>query len=161
MALKRAVPDSVALDDTLAAIPVAYDPNQVMNPEAIIATFAHTLSHHLATTAGEVPPGGEQNWPQATELLAVFMGFGLMFANSAFTFQKGGCGSCGSTATARHAYLSQYDITYALALFTVLKGIPGKQVASHLKSSLRSFYKKALRDVAGRTDDLARLQSLA
>ena len=75
---------------------VPYDPALINNPEAMIASFAHQLAHYLATLAEAPPPGGEQNWTHATEVLAVFLGFGLMFANSAFNVRIQRCGSCGA-----------------------------------------------------------------
>jgi len=140
---------------------VVYDPRQVNNPEAIIASFAHTLAHHLAAMAEDTPPGGEENWPQATEVLAVFLGFGLMFSNSAFNYRNRACGSCQPVTVNRQAWLSQYDITYALAIFAVLKNIPPGQVTAHLKKSLRSFFKKAYKDVIKRQSELGKLTALA
>jgi len=137
---------------------VTYDTHQTRSPEALIATFAHTIALYLAPAAEEAPPGGADNWPHITELLAVFMGFGLMFANSAYTAPSGGCGGCGGPATARDAYLSQYDITYALAIFAVLKAIPVKAVVPHLKRPLRPFFKKAYKDVCSRQDLLRRVE---
>ncbi len=139
---------------------VTYDPDQVLNPEALIATYAHQLAYQLGTQAKELPPGGEQNLPHVTEVLAVFMGFGLMFANSAFTFQTGGCGSCKRPGTNRSSYLSQYDTTYALAIFSVLKQIPNSKVLPHLKKSLRPFYKKALKEIRSRGEGLQQLKYL-
>jgi len=138
---------------------VLYDPRQVGNPEAIIASFAHTLSHHLGSMAKEMPPGVEENWPQVTEVLAVFLGFGLMFANSAFVYRNITCGSCQPTTVNRQSYLSQYDITYALAIFCVLKGIPAKEVLKNLKKSLRPFFKKAFKDVKKRKTELNKLKA--
>lgn len=142
---------SDAVDDANRPV-ITYDPKLIGNPEALIASYAHTLAHYLGGMARELPPGGEENWPQVTEVLALFMGFGLMFANSAFTF-KGGCGSCGASAE-RHNYLSQFDMTYALAIFCVLKDIPNNEVVRHLKKSLRSFYKDCVKDVNERRDEL-------
>ncbi len=146
--------------DPEQSLVVTYDPNQINNPEAMIASFAHTLAHYLASMAPEPPPGGEENWAQVTEVVAVFMGFGLMFSNSAFTFKTGGCGSCKGAAADRTNYLSQHDITYALAIFSVLKGIPVKSVTPHLKKSLRGFFEKCVKDVTGRKGDLETLNSL-
>ncbi|MCU7938677.1 MAG: hypothetical protein KZQ64_16205 [gamma proteobacterium symbiont of Bathyaustriella thionipta] len=143
-----------------ARLPILYDPRQVKNPEAIIATFAHTLAHHLGSMAVDLPPGGEDNWPQATEVLAVFLGFGLMFANSAFVYRNITCGSCQPTTVNRNAYLSQYDITYSLAIFCVLKDIPAKNAAKNVKKSLRSYFKKSYKDVKKREPELAKLRSL-
>lgn len=137
---------------------VPYDPALVNNPEAMIASLSHQLAHYLASLAEEPPPGGEQNWAQATEVLAVFLGFGLMFANSAFNVRISRCGSCGAPPADRESFLSQHDIAYALAIFCVLKGIPNRAVLPHLKGSLRGFYKKAVTEVSANEAALACLQ---
>jgi hypothetical protein len=138
---------------------IQYNPDQISRPEGIIASFAHTLAHYLGQMAKTPPPGGIDYWPHVTELLAVYMGFGLMFANSAFTF-KGGCGSCYNPNANRNAYLSEQEATYALAIFAVLKQIPNSSVSGHLKGHLRGFYKKAVKEISQRTEDLERLQGV-
>ncbi|MCW8890428.1 MAG: hypothetical protein OQL20_07210 [Sedimenticola sp.] len=139
---------------------IAFNPQQVGNPEALIGELAYALAYYLSTMASESPPGGQDNWPHACEILTVFLGFGLMLSNSAFNFRRGGCGSCASAAASRESHLSQYDLTYALALFSVLKALPEKQVLRHLKKSLRGYYKAALRDVRGRTEQVDSLLRL-
>ncbi len=137
---------------------IFYDPRQVGNPEAIIATFAHSLAYHLGAMGKDFPDNIEENWPQITEVLSVFMGFGLMFANSAFVYRNVTCGSCQPTTANRSAYLSQYDITYALAIFCVLKDIKSGQAAKDVKKTLRPFFKKAYKDVKKRETELAKLR---
>ncbi|MCB1772588.1 MAG: hypothetical protein KDI88_03145 [Gammaproteobacteria bacterium] len=137
------------------SLTISYDPGYVNNPEAMIAVFSHTLAHYLGSTATEPPPGGTENWPQVTEILAVFLGFGLMFANTALMFPRGGC--CGGPSVQRSAAVSQHDITYALAIFAALKGIPPRAVTPHLKKSLRGHFKQALREIDKRHSD--RLQA--
>jgi hypothetical protein len=138
---------------------IPYNPQQVSNPEGMIASFAHILAHYMGQMAKEPPPGGAEYWPHATEVLAVYLGFGLMFSNSAFTF-RGGCGSCYNPHATRDAYLSEVEATYALALFAVLKGIPNSAVTGHLKKHLRGIYKKSVRDISGRVQDLERLRAI-
>lgn len=150
----------LSVEEAPNPLQITYDPHMVGNPEAIIATFAHTLAHIMGSLANEEPPGGGENWAQATEVLAVFSGFGVMMANSAFHVPKSACGACAPPPSERASYLSQYDLTYALALFTTLKGIPARTVSMHLKPSLRGFFKKALKDVANRDDELARLKAI-
>ncbi len=150
-------PEFVAYEDRLT---ILYDPRQVRNPEAIIASFAHTLAHFLGSMAKDAPPGGEENWPHITEILSVFMGFGLMFANSAFVYRNVTCGSCQPSTVNRTAYLSQYDITYALAIYCVLKDIPASRAAANVKKTLRSYFKKAYKDVKKRVPELENLRAL-
>lgn len=139
---------ALAPKPSAASLTLSYEPSSVNNPEAMIAVFAHTLAHYLGTSATEPPPGGAENWPHVTEILAVFLGFGLMFANTALVLPRGGC--CGGPVVRRQAYVSQHDITYALAIFAALKGLPGNAVLKHLKKPLRGHFKRALREVNGR-----------
>ncbi|OED43978.1 hypothetical protein AB833_02525 [Chromatiales bacterium (ex Bugula neritina AB1)] len=139
---------------------IPYNPQQINNPEGMIATYAHILSHHMGQMAKAPPPGGIDYWPQATELLAIFLGFGLMFANSAYNF-RGGCGSCYNPYAQRDAYLSEAEATYALGLFCLLKGIPDTEVTPHLKRHLRGIYRKSSREIANKVqgvDHLKRIQ---
>ena len=154
---KGVIPDTIDEADKLL---ITYDPSQVRHPEVLIASYAHTLAHYMGSTARERPPGGEENWPHVTEVLAVFMGFGVMFANSALNLKISSCGSCQGPLAERNNFLSQYDITYALAMFSVLKNIEDKQVTHNLKSSLRTFYKKSVKDIKNKKEEMERLRSI-
>jgi len=137
---------------------ITYDPLMIHHPESLIASYAHTLAHYLGSMAEESPPGDKANWPHITEVLAVFMGFGVLFANSAFNVKISSCGSCQGPVADRESFLSQYDMTYALAIFCVLKDITAGEVSRHLKSSLRPFFKRCIKDVKGRQLSLAKLK---
>lgn len=154
---KAVIPETIEESQRLL---IPYDPALINNPEAMIATLSHQLAHYLASLGTEPPPGGEQNLAQATEVLAVFLGFGLMFANSAFNVRIPRCGSCAPQPVDRQSFLSQYDTTYALAIFCVLKEIPNRAVLPHLKGSLRGFYKNAVKQVSANDTALERLRPL-
>jgi len=144
------------IDESIAnerRLQIPYNSQQISNPEGMIASFAHTTAHYLGQMAKQPPPGGVEYWPHVTEVLASYLGFGLMFANSAYTF-RGSCASCYNPNANRNAYLSEQQSTYALAIFAVLKGIPNSEVTVHLKSHLRGFYKKAVKQINQRTQDL-------
>jgi len=151
---KGIMPDS----EVLHHLPVVYNPDQLRNPEVLIADYAHVLAHYLGSMSKEPPPGGVENWPHVTEVVAVFMGFGLMMANSANTVNIRSCGSCSGPAVERSNALSQYDITYALAIFSCLKDVPTKEVLVNLKKTLRPFYKKAAKEVMNKTEELDRIR---
>ncbi len=152
--------DCVVLEgvDESQRLHTLYDPAMVNNPQAMIAGFAHSFAHYLASLAPEPPPGGEENWGHATEVLASFLGFGLIMANSAFNVRVPRCGSCAPQPVDRQSFLSQYDMTYALAIFCVLKGIEQRTVLPQLKGSLRGFFIKAMKDVVRREGELSRLK---
>ena len=139
---------AVAASESSASLTLGYDPDYLNNPELTIALFAHGLAYYLGRSAVEPPPGGSENWPYVTEIVAVFLGFGLMFANTALIFPRGGC--CGGPVVQRRASLSQHDITYALAIFAALKRLPQQQVLRHLKGSLRGHFRRAMHEVKGR-----------
>jgi len=136
------------------SIPFSYHPQQLKSPEGIIAHFAHGLSHHLASTAKIPPPGGADYRPMAGELTGIFMGFGIMFANSAVIARAGGCGGCGGAQSpVRQVFLSEEEATYALAVFCHLKSIDGSNATKHLKKHLRGFFKAALKDCKQRLEN--------
>ncbi len=153
----KGVVDESVEDNQRLVIP--YNPQQINNPEGMIATYAHVLSHHMGRMAKVPPPGGIDYWPQATELLAIFLGFGFMFANSAYNF-RGGCGSCYNPYAQRDAYLTEVEATYALALFCHLKGIPNSKVTPHLKSHLRGIYRKSVKEIVEKAQAVDRLKQI-
>lgn len=155
------VPQVQQLGDGSGIIPVNYNPAMINNPEAMIAGFAQVFAHYLGAAVQAEPPGGIQNWPQTTDVLGVFLGFGVMFANTAYQYQPRSCGSCGGPPVERQVNLSQYDVTYALALFCVLKDIPNREVLKSLKGSLRGYFKRCRRDIERRHEQLAQLSSPA
>ena len=139
---------------------IPYNPQQISNPEGLIASFAHITAHHMGQMAQQPPPGGAELWPHTTEMLAIFLGFGLMFANSAYTF-RGGCGSCYNASANRDAFLTEQQSVYGLALFAVLKGLPNSEVVPNMKKHLRSFYKKAVKDIQHHSRELDQLSATA
>lgn len=137
-----------------------YAPELINNPEAMIALYAQNLAHYLGIMCNDELPGGKENWLHGTEVLASFMGFGIIMANTAFNVRIPRCGSCGPAPVDRQSSLSQYDMTYALAIYTQLKAIPSSEVTRHLKSSLRGFFKRAVKDVQRREQELLSLRAL-
>jgi hypothetical protein len=88
------------------------------------------------------------------------MGFGLFLANSAMTACRGGCSGCG-TSLQKLGYLTEDEFVYALAIFCALKDIQNVEVEPHLKKALRSFFRKAIKEIREtRSDDILRLKTL-
>ncbi|VAW99443.1 hypothetical protein MNBD_GAMMA19-1992 [hydrothermal vent metagenome] len=140
-----------------------YHTHTLNNPEVLIASFVHQIAYHIVSSAHNPPPGGNENWPHVAEILATIMGFGVIMANTANTQKIRSCGSCSGPAVERESFLSQYDMSYALAIFCTLKNIPVKEATLHLKKTLRTFYKKAHKEISSKNfssnDRLTSLQA--
>jgi hypothetical protein len=125
-------------------IKISFNPNQINQPQDLVASFAATLATILIHHVGVLPPGGKDYLPQATDALTCFLGFGVMMSNTAYQF-KGGCGSCYNPYANRQAALSETHTVFMHALVSYFK--QDTQSKKHLKPHLRSQFKKALKEI--------------
>ncbi len=100
----------------------------------------------LVNQNGVLPPGGKEVLPQTIDLVACFMGFGIIFSNTAYQF-KGGCGSCNNQNLNRQSALPELETVYGLALFCVIKCIEIQQVKKELKSHLYKPFRQAHKEI--------------
>ena len=127
-------------------IPVfTYNPD-AQEPKALIASFAHALARYLVETFEESAPGGAPLHGPAIEVSAVFMGFGVFMANSAF-------------AEARYE-LNEGEFVHALAMFCLLRKLDPEVVDQHLNPHLRKYLRLAARDLAQHDKGFQRLRSV-
>lgn len=150
---KDAVPNTVMSQYQDASWPtqneqvlISFNPNQMKQPQDLIASFSQTLAMVLITNSRQLPPGGEKFVPQASELLGCFLGFGVMLSNTAYHF-RGSCGSCFNAYANRQSVLSEAEVIYVTALVAKLKNHPSNKVNKQLKPHLRSMYKKANKQI--------------
>jgi hypothetical protein len=134
---------------------VTYNPTALADPAGLIATFAHELSHYLIHTAETPPPGGRDLEEHATDLAAVFMGFGVLMANSAKSFdQFQNFGEMGWQMQAR-GYLSENALATGLALFVAASGADASTAQVALKDYLRKPFRRALKAIRRDYPDLS------
>jgi hypothetical protein len=145
-AIIRGEQADVALNLTSEPLMLGYNPNQVNQPQDLIAGISQALASILVISNKALPPGGKEYLPQAIDLVACFMGFGVIFANTAYQF-RGGCGSCNNASLNRQAALTEPETIYALALFCVLKKQPMKDVKGHLKTHLKKDFVNAYKSI--------------
>ncbi len=146
-------------DGTTTPLTLLYEPLQVGSPNVMIANYAQALAHHLGMLAAQPAPCDQEQWPHITELLAIHLGFGLMFADTAVPPRRS-CGSCGSPAMDRVGALTEMQVCYALAIFCELKQIPASQALPYIKGYLKPLFKKACKDVQHRPEQLAKLKAI-
>jgi hypothetical protein len=139
---------------------ITYNPASVQRPQELVAIFAHELAHYLGHTAGCPPPGGEKNREYATDLLGVFLGFGLFLANSAVQFQQFTGYNNQGWSSASLGYLTEFELTYCLAVFCRLKRIAREEIVPHLKKSLVPVYDDCLDHLQRKEEMLAELAEI-
>jgi len=140
---------------------ITYNPRQLHNPMSMVATFAHELAHYRTAGFPEPPPGGWEVWEPATDLAAVFMGFGVFLANSRFNFSHFNDGQTAGWRWQQQGYLSDVEVLHAHAIFSSLLGVDQRESLPHLKSALQGIFKRVCKDVAGQQTTLQRLKNVA
>jgi hypothetical protein len=118
---------------------ITYEPTQLGDPMALIATFIHELGHYVLGMIPELPPGGHDMHELATDLVTVYLGFGLFGATCAFNFS----GHRDGWQTSRLGYLYERMWCYALAIFFRLRDEDIERAKPFLKEHLFSDLRKA------------------
>ncbi len=129
---------------------ITYDPAKVREPAVLVATFAHELAHYRLATVRDELPGGHDMHEYLTDLMTVFLGFGLFGANGAFNFRQHGDAFSHGWQWSRAGYLRERDWAFALAVFVALRDEPAAILRTLLKSHLYSDLKAAARYLESR-----------
>lgn len=124
---------------------LSYSPGSLADPMAFVATMAHELGHYLMAGIPGDPPGGKELEEPATDVCAVFLGFGVFAANSAFSFRQYSDGTMQGWRTSRLGYLDERALAFALAVFLALRGLSPGEARKHLKANPRSYLVHAAR----------------
>jgi hypothetical protein len=140
---------------------ITYNPDSLHDPMSLVATFAHELAHYRIAAFGEPPPGGWEIHEPATDLAAVFTGFGIFLANSRFHFSHFDDGKIAGWRTRHQGYLSEPEVLHMHAICSVTLGINQRETVPHLKPSLRGIYKRVYKDVAGQSGALRKRSEVA
>ncbi len=100
----------------------------------MVSTLAHELGHlfgFVRLGCAKSPPSDNE---ELTDLIAAMHGAGVFVCRSAQDYHRGWKG-----------YLSQAELSFALALFCAIRGIRGETVAPHLSVDPRAFFDTVLR----------------
>jgi hypothetical protein len=124
---------------------ITYKPG-ALEPNSLVAMFAHELARYLVETFEEPAPGGASLHEPAIELAAIFMGFGVFAANSVLE--------------STHHELNEGEVVHALAMFCLLRKISPDSVAPRLNPHLRKYLRLAARDLAQHDRGFQRLRSV-
>jgi hypothetical protein len=128
---------------------ITYSESLLADPAALVATLAHELCHYLLAGTGSEPPCGWKQLEPLTDLSAVVEGFGVFLCNSAFSFSQFTSYDSQGWSYKRAGYLTEAELGFSLAVFTVRNRLDPGQVVHLLKPNPREVYCDALDYVAG------------
>lgn len=131
-------------------LPVIVSPDDLDDPNAMIANMARDLSHYLLGNATTTSPGGDELQSCTVDLGAVLLGFGLFLANTAFAFEAHHDGHLIGWSSRHNSPLGEDALGYALALFARLTETPDRQVKKHLKSNPKAAFRAGCKDISKR-----------
>ena len=123
---------------------IQFESSTLQDPLAFVATAAHELSHLLLLGQGRLT-GEEPDHEELTDLLTVYLGFGVFTANSRVRSSAGHDGVNESWSIRKLGYLSQPRTGYALAVFAQLRGENDPPWERELCADVRLVCRKARR----------------
>lgn len=116
-----------------------FDPERVRlnekafeHPTQLAVTCAHELAHVLLMGDERIADRASDH-ERTTDLVMVFLGFGVLAANAAVADLRAG-------HVSRVGYLSERELSYALSVFAWLRGEPSPGWASHLRANARRVF---------------------
>ena len=123
---------------------VALRQSQMHDPLAVVATLAHELGHVILLGGGLVEARAKDMEP-LTDLLTVFLGFGIFNANCAARFQQWQDERKQGWSMQRLGYLPEQVYGYALARFARERNELRPGWARHLSTNVRAYFNKSMK----------------
>jgi hypothetical protein len=110
------------------------------DPQNLIATLAHELSHLMLLGEGRL----EKNDEELTDLNTIATGFGIFTANATFQFQQWQGTSHQGWQAQRNGYIPEQVSAYGLALMANYQGTTDPAWIKYLNPSIKKMFKKNL-----------------
>jgi hypothetical protein len=121
---------------------ISIDEKQMSDPIALVAVLAHEIGHIILLRPGLIPRDDPDMEP-LTDLLTVFLGFGIFTANSTFRFAQYTNYRAVGWSASRLGYLSEEHFGYALARFAFERGEDKPKWKSFLSTNIASYLKRS------------------
>lgn len=138
---------------------ISYAADLVEKPVALIATFAHEISHLILMSRPRPEWIADEEEELLTDLFAVYLGFGVFLANSAFDFEQNSSFDRQGWSSSRQGYLSENSLLFATALFLCIQGQQHLDTSA-IKPHLRKRFEKAFKQASAMSDDVEALRKL-
>lgn len=130
-------------------VEIGIEMSQLKNPQSLIATIAHELSHLILLGEGRL----EENDEELTDLNCIALGLGIFIGNSIFSFQQWQGVSHQGWQANRQGYIPEQVAAYAMALFNQYQENEDDW-PKHLNKSMSKLYKKNLKYLTATKDPI-------
>lgn len=134
-------PGSVSTADETRML-VALRSTQLKDPLSLVATMAHELGHVILLGGGLISPRTPDHEP-LTDLLTVFLGFGVFTSSAARRFKQFQDERHYGWSMHHLGYLPEEMYGYALAKFAESRSEEKPEWVKHLSTNVRSFYRRS------------------
>ncbi|MEQ8903862.1 hypothetical protein [Ekhidna sp.] len=116
---------------------IGLERKQLKNPQSMIATLAHELSHLMLLGEGRI----DENNEELTDLNCIALGFGIFTSNSIFNFEQWQGSSHAGWQANRQGYIPEQAAAYAMAIFNNYQNNQTDWYR-HLNKGIRKMYEK-------------------
>lgn len=121
---------------------VALRESNMEDPLTVVATLAHELGHVILLGGGRIGHNAKDMEP-LTDLLTVYLGFGIFTANCSSRFRQWEKDGKQGWSMQHLGYLPEEVYGYALARFASARGERNPKWIRHLSINLRSYFRKS------------------
>jgi hypothetical protein len=129
-------------EDEAKKMVVAMRHSNMEDPLTAVATLAHELGHVILLGGGRIDRNAKDMEP-LTDLLTVYLGFGIFNANCAARFRQWQNDRKQGWSMQRLGYLPEEIYGYALARFAHERQERNPKWARHLSTNVRSYFKQS------------------
>ena len=110
---------------------------QLDHGQSLVATMAHELAHHVLMSAGHLPENMEDH-EHATDLFAVYSGFGIFAANAVLQDETVRSGHISWWQIGRQGYLTAAEYGYALGVHSYVREERSPEWQQYLRLDART-----------------------
>ena len=140
----RETGDSAGMgSDAPTQITIGVEASLLSDPAAVVATLAHEVGHVILSDLGLTRDAPNSEF--MTDLVPVFLGLGVLTANTAFRSSEQLMGTRYEWRARRLGYLSEEMYGYALAIFALKRGEDNPDWSRYLSINVRTYLQQSLR----------------
>jgi hypothetical protein len=123
---------------------ISINESVMKNSDKLVATVAHELGHVILLGGGKISHEDEDQ-EYVTDLLTVFLGFGIFTANSTFQFSQWQDNSHFGWRASRQGYMSEEMFAYSLAAYAWMRGETKPSWSKYLTVDVGNYFEKYLK----------------